>query len=87
MTVKTILLSCHLGPKLGHYFFRNKRDFAITVIVVTEFDCITIKQKGLMQGRSKQKVCHGRGKKIAPLPLNLLRLPDNVSIFSLGYLT
>jgi len=37
--VKNILISCHLGPKMGHYFVRYKREFVITVIVITEFDC------------------------------------------------
>jgi hypothetical protein len=32
-------VSCHLGPKMGHYFVRYKREFVITVIVLTEFDC------------------------------------------------
>ncbi len=36
--------SCHLGPKMGHYFGRYKREFVITVIVITmivitEVDC------------------------------------------------
>ena len=29
------------GTKNGHYFVRYKREFVITVIVMTEFDCIT----------------------------------------------
>jgi len=38
--MKNILMSCHLGPKMGHYFVCYKREFVITVIVITEFDCI-----------------------------------------------
>ena len=40
ITVKNILISCYLGPKMGHHFARYKREFVITVIVTTEFDCI-----------------------------------------------
>jgi len=27
------------GPKIWQYFVRNKREFVITMIVITEFDC------------------------------------------------
>ncbi len=30
----------YLGPKIQQYFVRLKREFVITVIVITEFDCI-----------------------------------------------
>ena len=29
-----------MGPKIQQYFVRYKREFVITVIVITEFDCI-----------------------------------------------
>jgi hypothetical protein len=41
ITVKTILMSRHLGPKMGHYFVSYKREFIITIIVITEFDSIS----------------------------------------------
>jgi len=38
ITVKNILISCHLGPKWDIILF-VKCEFVITVIVITEFDC------------------------------------------------
>ncbi len=37
-----ILISCHLGPKMGPHFVCNNREFVIPVIVETEFDYICI---------------------------------------------
>jgi len=34
-----VAVTCHLGPKIWQYFVPNKREFVITVIVITEFDC------------------------------------------------
>jgi hypothetical protein len=39
-TVKIDVVTCHLGPKIWQYFVCNKREFVITVIVITEFDCV-----------------------------------------------
>jgi len=37
---------------MGHYFVHYKSEFVITVIIITEFDCISIKQKGIMHNFS-----------------------------------
>ncbi len=43
--MKTILISRHLGPKMGHYFVPYNHEFVITVIVIAEFDFISDSQK------------------------------------------
>jgi len=45
-----VLIFHNLGPKMGHYFVRNIREFDITVIVLTESDWCLLP---LFQGRSR----------------------------------
>ncbi len=39
ITVKIYVLTCHLGPDLGQFFARYKRECVITVIVISDFYC------------------------------------------------
>jgi hypothetical protein len=49
ITVKIYVITCHLGLKPAQFFVRYKREFVITVIVVTEFDCTYFKKDHLTQ--------------------------------------
>ncbi len=40
ITVINYVIMFHLGPKISQYFVRYKREFVITLIVLTEFDCM-----------------------------------------------
>ncbi len=46
-------ITCHSGYKMGQFFIRCKRAFAITVIVISEFDS-TLVQSSLLVSKSFQ---------------------------------